>query len=167
MYPLRADLSYVFTASDASQPIKTYNPELMVTTVYDSDWPADHGGRSGGEEKMVQMVKLAMPRSDSGWMIIVNYITAIEYRVRIVSYQQLLSKSDLTLKPFVFFPFCRLHTLVVGPGLGRDKSVLRASALILSAAREQGLPLVIYVRSCVCICTFFFGFRNRIEQQRF
>ncbi len=55
----------MFTASDASQPIKVYNPELMVTPVYYSDWPAEQGGRSGGEEKMVQTVKLAMPRFDS------------------------------------------------------------------------------------------------------
>ncbi len=61
----------MFTSSDSSQPIKIYNPELMVTSVYSSDWPAEEGGRSGGEEKMVQAVKLAMPRFNNGWWWII------------------------------------------------------------------------------------------------
>ena len=37
----------------------------------------------------------------------------------------------------------RLHSLVIGPGLGRDDNVLAAVAQIILAARERGLPLVI------------------------
>ena len=37
----------------------------------------------------------------------------------------------------------RLHSLVIGPGLGRDESVLEAVGQIILAARERDLPLVI------------------------
>ena len=37
----------------------------------------------------------------------------------------------------------RLHSLVIGPGLGRDDAVLDAVAQIITAARERGLPMVI------------------------
>lgn len=37
----------------------------------------------------------------------------------------------------------RLHSLVIGPGLGRDDTVLAAVGQIILAARERGLPMVI------------------------
>jgi len=37
----------------------------------------------------------------------------------------------------------RLHSLVIGPGLGRDEAVLRAVGQILLAAKERQLPIVI------------------------
>ena len=37
----------------------------------------------------------------------------------------------------------RLHSLVIGPGLGRDETVLAAVGQIILAARERGLPMVI------------------------
>ncbi len=85
-YLLRADLSYVFTASEASQPIKIYNPELMVIPVYNSDCLAGNGSRSDGEEEMVQTVKLAMPRFDKDSMAVTVYIIAVECKMQI-SYQ--------------------------------------------------------------------------------
>jgi hypothetical protein len=37
----------------------------------------------------------------------------------------------------------RLHSLVIGPGLGRDDTVLDAVGQIILAARARGLPMVI------------------------
>ena len=37
----------------------------------------------------------------------------------------------------------RLHSLVIGPGLGRDDTVLAAVGQIILAARARGLPLII------------------------
>ena len=37
----------------------------------------------------------------------------------------------------------RLHSLVIGPGLGRDDTVLAAVGQIILAARARGLPMVI------------------------
>ncbi len=68
-YPLRADLSYVFTASDASQPIKIYSPELMVIPAYKSDCLARNENTSDVEEEMTRTVELAMPRLDEDSMI--------------------------------------------------------------------------------------------------
>jgi hypothetical protein len=42
----------------------------------------------------------------------------------------------------------RLHSLIVGPGLGRDESVFAATGRILTAARERRLPVVIDAGSC-------------------
>ena len=39
--------------------------------------------------------------------------------------------------------FPRLHTLVIGPGLGRDTLMLDATSAIILAAREHNLPLVV------------------------
>jgi NAD(P)H-hydrate repair Nnr-like enzyme with NAD(P)H-hydrate dehydratase domain len=37
----------------------------------------------------------------------------------------------------------RLHTLVVGPGLGRDPTTLACVGRVITAARAIGLPLVV------------------------
>jgi hypothetical protein len=70
-----ADLLYLFTAEEACGAIKSYSPELMVTSVYSARWPE---GLQAGEDAMVEAVVAQLPR---------------------------------------------LHSLVVGPGLGRDPVV--------------------------------------------
>lgn len=40
-----------------------------------------------------------------------------------------------------FFP--RMHTIVIGCGLGRSPKVLEATGIIINAAKEKGLPLVL------------------------
>jgi ATP-dependent NAD(P)H-hydrate dehydratase len=37
----------------------------------------------------------------------------------------------------------RIHSLVIGPGLGRDRLMLESVSLIILAAREQKIPLII------------------------
>jgi ATP-dependent NAD(P)H-hydrate dehydratase len=39
--------------------------------------------------------------------------------------------------------FHRLHVLVVGPGLSRDKALLDSAKKIIAKAKEHGMPIVI------------------------
>lgn len=39
--------------------------------------------------------------------------------------------------------FHRLHVLVVGPGLSRDKALLDSAKKIIGKAREHGMPIVL------------------------
>ncbi len=62
-----------------------------------------------------------------------------------------------TYNSYVLYTFfCRLHALVVGPGLGRDSSVIRASGHIMSIAKDLGLSLVI-VTTTIFFLFFCFG----------
>mgnify|MGYP000032079237 FL=1 len=53
----------------------------------------------------------------------------------------------------------KLHSLTIGPGLGRHANVLDAVAAVITAAREHGVPLVIdadgYVPSSRCATVAF------------
>lgn len=52
------------------------------------------------------------------------------------------STPSTTAKPILAM-LDRLHVLVVGPGLGRDSHMQDTCAIILSAARERGMPVVL------------------------
>ncbi len=95
-----ADLSTVFCSRDASTPIKTYSPELMVTGVYD--------------DRKVEYVDLS------------NQINLAEAENEILKMVQKVKD---------FLP--RLHSLVVGPGLGRNHFVMKGVAEIVEAAKAR------------------------------
>ena len=84
-----ADLSSIYCAQEASLPIKSYSPELMVTPFY------SYGGD--------------LLRSDI----------------------QLVTAPLLSALP-------RLHSIVIGPGLGRDPRVAEEVMGILTTAVKSG-----------------------------
>ncbi|KAG5190693.1 Ribokinase-like protein [Tribonema minus] len=51
-----ADLSYVLTADSAAQVIKGYDPELMVTPVYQTEWQDDEEAARKGADSMSRQV---------------------------------------------------------------------------------------------------------------
>eukprot|EP00611_Tribonema_gayanum_P004444 TRINITY_DN1362_c0_g1_i1.p2 TRINITY_DN1362_c0_g1~~TRINITY_DN1362_c0_g1_i1.p2 ORF type:complete len:215 (+),score=30.88 TRINITY_DN1362_c0_g1_i1:100-744(+) len=51
-----ADLSYVLTADSAAQVIKGYDPELMVTPVYQTAWQDDEEAARKGADSMSRQV---------------------------------------------------------------------------------------------------------------
>jgi ATP-dependent NAD(P)H-hydrate dehydratase len=87
-----ADLSFVFCSQEASAPIKSYSPELMVTPFYND---------------------INMFSEDSSVV------------------EQEILKSIAKVKDTL----PRIHTLVVGPGLGRHPNVMKAVSQILEEAR--------------------------------
>ncbi|KAK0728948.1 Ribokinase-like protein [Apiosordaria backusii] len=46
----------------------------------------------------------------------------------------------------------RLHVLVIGPGLGRDPLMQETVALVIKAAREQNMPMVLDADALLLIC---------------
>ena len=114
-----ADLSFVFCAKEAAVPIKTYSPELMVTSFYEEDAVVNAAAAAGGNN--------ATAGNDSTCSSSSTEEEALAQRM-----------AD---KVAAFLP--RLHALVIGPGLGRDPVVLRAVALLIARAREAALPLVV------------------------
>lgn len=93
-----AELLYLCTAEEATGPIKSYSPELMVSSVYRHARIADPATSDEEQQAFVDRMLDVLPR---------------------------------------------LHALCIGPGLGRHPGVLAATARVVAAAREQGLPLVI------------------------
>ena len=79
-----ADLCSVFCTEEASQPIKSYSPELMVTAFY-------------------------------------SYTGGINRRVASFSLQHVMNALP------------KLHSVAIGPGLGRDPNVVREVMKILTA----------------------------------
>jgi ATP-dependent NAD(P)H-hydrate dehydratase len=105
-----ADLSFVFCAKQAAIPIKSYSPELMVTPFYDMD------AISSLSLSPSPSPATGRPSDDAKEKMI----------------------QDLVGGVVEFFP--RLHSLVIGPGLGRDSYVLRVVAGVIRKAREADLP---------------------------
>lgn len=95
-----AELLYLFTAEEATVPIKSYSPELMVSGAY----------------RWSKISSLDPKISDEERARFVKNVTRV---------------------------FPRLHALVVGPGLGRDPSVLRGVEEIMLKAKDINLPLVV------------------------
>lgn len=51
------------------------------------------------------------------------------------------SSAEIAKRVIEFFP--RMHSMVVGPGLGRDPKVLEATGIIIKEAKKIGMPLVL------------------------
>lgn len=89
-----ADLSFVFCSQEASAPIKSYSPELMVTPFYND----------------FNMF------SDDNAVV-----------------EQEISSSIAKVKDTL----PRIHTLVIGPGLGRHPNVMKAVTSIVEEAKSS------------------------------
>lgn len=107
-----ADLSFIFTSSSALIPIKSYSPELMVSSFYDDN-----------QVSTLQELRRETASSSS---------KAEEYAQR---------TSEMALKIIDSFP--RIHSLVIGPGLGRHDVVLDVVAIVIRRAREEKIPVVL------------------------
>lgn len=94
-----AELVHVLTAHEATLPIKSYSPELMVSAVY-------------------SFAKISAPGSDA-------QLEADEFVHKVVEVMP------------------RLHSLVIGPGLGRHPAVLAAAARVVEEAKARKLPVVL------------------------
>lgn len=95
-----AELLYLCTAEEATLPIKTYSPELMVSSIYSFARMSDRDAEVRGME------------------------------------QQALAEKMMEVMP-------RLHSLCIGPGLGRHDGVLAAVARVIEAGKARNLPMVI------------------------
>jgi len=110
------DLAFVFAAKQAVIPIKSYSPELMVTSFYDAE--------------ALFRIKRA--------------ITGTEAEAEAEeSEQRAMVKAATEMAQTVVSFLPRLHTLVVGPGLGREAQVELAVLQVLKAARARNLPVVL------------------------
>ena len=119
-----ADLAFVFCAEEASIPIKSYSPELMVSSVYKE---SEFDALISQEDKLRE-----------------NSLTSAEDDGD--SLAQVKAKQENAIQDMVdsvIDTFDRLHVLIIGPGLGRNPLVLRAAARIISEAKERKLPMVI------------------------
>ncbi|CAM9675696.1 unnamed protein product [Ectocarpus sp. 6 AP-2014] len=109
-----ADLAYVFTAKEAAPALKAYSPELMVTPVYSADM------LTGGSTTGARGDDKGDSDSDSCSAAIARPI----------------ADSVSSRLP-------KLHSLLLGPGMGRHPTVIAAAAGIVASARGRGLPLVL------------------------
>eukprot|EP00568_Trieres_chinensis_P014737 CAMPEP_0183323930 /NCGR_PEP_ID=MMETSP0160_2-20130417/75676_1 /TAXON_ID=2839 ORGANISM="Odontella Sinensis, Strain Grunow 1884" /NCGR_SAMPLE_ID=MMETSP0160_2 /ASSEMBLY_ACC=CAM_ASM_000250 /LENGTH=354 /DNA_ID=CAMNT_0025491387 /DNA_START=385 /DNA_END=1449 /DNA_ORIENTATION=+ len=112
-----ADLAFVFCAEEAAVPIKCYSPELMVASVYNAA-EFDRSVRAMADAKSGELVDMEAIEKDQERLVnkMVSEVTTL---------------------------FDRMHVLIIGPGLGRCPLVLKATAKIISLAKERNLPLVI------------------------
>ncbi|CAN0353790.1 unnamed protein product, partial [Ectocarpus fasciculatus] len=109
-----ADLAYVFTAREAAPALKAYSPELMVTPVYSADM------LTGGSATGTRRDDKDDSKSDA--------FSAALARPIADSVSSRLPK---------------LHSLLLGPGMGRHPTVIAAAAGIVASARGRGLPVVL------------------------
>lgn len=116
-----ADLAFVFCAQEATLPIKSYSPELMVAPVYSA---------SDFDPVVKEYYDLA-EKEDS--ISVEDFLEQHDTAQRLVD--------DMVNEIGDMLP--KLHCLVVGPGLGRCPLVMKAVARVLELARSQQLHLVL------------------------
>jgi len=92
------DLSFVFCTKDASVPIKSYSPEIIV-------YPFLYDGEEGSSDETEKLVSRSVSKIQE------------------------------------IFP--RLHSLIIGPGMGRNRNVLQVASQVIQKAKEKEVPLVI------------------------
>ena len=126
-----ADLAYVFTATEASLPIKCYSPELMVLPVY----TASEFDAAAAQARRKQQLEtgLCVPLSTDDPRNSAVATAKDEEATRLVD--------DLvnSVAPYLD----RLHCLVIGPGLGRCPLVMEGVARLVLLAQSKGVPLVL------------------------
>jgi ATP-dependent NAD(P)H-hydrate dehydratase len=93
-----ADLSFIFCAKQACNPIKSYSPELMVTSFYDEDTISP-----------AHMERVKRKNSNPIDDFIVSKNSYIQ------SFKEKLAE-EMSAKIIDYLP--RIHSLVIGPGLG-------------------------------------------------
>ncbi len=116
------DLVTVHCADEATIPLKSYSPELMVEGIYsakDFDSLLAKVERSAILEDGESEEGLFIQQSE----VIQNEIYGMVHKV--------MSSFD------------RLHAIIIGPGLGRCPIVLEATSIILQKAMEANLNIVL------------------------
>jgi len=114
------DLVYIFCAQEATIPIKSYSPELMVQSVYSAqvfnDWIKES---SFNNDNTI----LSSPNA----IMTSNTETTLVHEMA----QQVIDMLD------------RLHCLIIGPGLGRCPLVFKATSRIIQQAIHRDISLVL------------------------
>ncbi|XP_008562709.1 PREDICTED: ATP-dependent (S)-NAD(P)H-hydrate dehydratase isoform X2 [Galeopterus variegatus] len=154
-----ADLSHVFCAREAAPVIKSYSPELIVHPVL-SGWrvrgPEEVCGlcvdRAAYGRKQWTFQAVTRPFVCSGFGEV-----SIEPSKLLLSWGSPRAALCIELPAAQIMPFSdspdavhevekwlpRLHVLVIGPGLGRDDTLLENVKGILEASKARGIPIVV------------------------
>ncbi|KAH6854167.1 Ribokinase-like protein [Chaetomium sp. MPI-CAGE-AT-0009] len=110
---LGCDMSHVICTPAAAAVIKTYSPNLMVHPLMRSS-PSSPGNPASTSTSTTSTTTQPSTETDAS-SIAARIIPLLD----------------------------RLHVLVVGPGLGRDRLMQDTCAVVLRAARERGMPVVL------------------------
>jgi ATP-dependent NAD(P)H-hydrate dehydratase len=123
------DLVTVFCAKEASIPIKCYSPDLMVQSVYSVEEFDDMV-----KEDVLLKARLETEKD-------AEQIKMIDEKRRLLRDRKhhVIHKTILTITA----AFPSLHTLCIGPGLGRHVLLFPAVSAILEKAMECDLALVL------------------------
>ena len=126
-----ADLVTIFTASEATTPIKCYSPELMVAPVYTAK----------DFDDIVRKQKQNTEEDDDLFMLFDGSKDDDTKNNDKQHVEELIS----SMVDEVIAMMDKLHVLVIGPGLGRCPIVLEATSRIIETARRPpyNLPLVL------------------------
>jgi len=117
-----ADLSWVYCSQEAAIPIKSYSPELMVTPFYDDKQLGDSNTKDSKGTKQV------------GCMLMDYIVTALTHLSLLFTQDFIHDSSEVITSSFP-----RVHTLVVGPGLGRHPDVHQMIQTVLREAVEKNI----------------------------
>ena len=113
-----ADLAFILCAEEAATPIKCYGPELMVVPVYSSLEFSRFDGNLGRASSSKTSVSMAIPGEA----------------------ETLLQDSFAKVKEALD----RAHTLLLGPGFGRQPLALELAARTIGyALHQRRMPVVI------------------------
>jgi len=124
-----ADLAFVWTAQEATGPIKGYSPELMVSAVYGAaEMDAAQKERQRLQE---QQQEQSTQKEDS------------DLTAQISANDQLCQSLIHEMVQTVVAQLDRIHCLIVGPGLGRCPLVGEAVYQILVTATTRALPVIV------------------------
>ncbi len=123
-----ADLAYVFSAKQAVIPIKCYSPEVIVTAFYDDELA----------------VKICPPAFSEG-QVQSQDGHAEEGAEAAAAARQMFMDGAARMSSVITASLPRVHSLIVGPGLGRNAQVLQAVLLVLQQVRmrQPELPVVV------------------------
>ena len=103
-------MAFVFCAKEASLPIKSYSPELMVIPFYSHEEIFDQ------EDKIEEKVVLNEEDEEEQDVLITRMVSSVS---KVID---------------------RLHVVVIGPGLGRSNLVRRAVTEIITLLKEKDIP---------------------------
>jgi len=125
-----ADIVHIFCAEEASTPIKSFSPELIVHPVIKLCVALN-------VRAALKAPEVWPLRSLCCWLRTHDNMSCATVRCR--GEPASVDASVNLMKDWVD----RLHALVVGPGLGRDASMLDAAMQVASKASRAGLPVVL------------------------
>ncbi|XP_064359999.1 ATP-dependent (S)-NAD(P)H-hydrate dehydratase isoform X2 [Dromaius novaehollandiae] len=152
-----ADLSHVFCTKDAATVIKSYSPELIVHPVL--LYLHHEQAISGCGGKRNELYGNCHVNTVSPWLKRSREAAPFKQKLNFSSLSRgaasgLLPSSGVSLSPV---PLCdspnavhevekwlpRLHSVVIGPGLGRDDTLLENAKGIIEKSKIKGIPIII------------------------